>query len=98
MSEHQGGERYRLQLEAARDNAPPQIRLRAALKCLLRTFGLRCRSVEALITQMPGQPPVPAAPHAGQLSPPGRSEAEPGQDAANAGCDARHSPDNAVKK
>jgi hypothetical protein len=54
---HQGGERYRLELEAlAGDDAPPVVRLRSALKCLLRSFRLRCRRVEAL-------PPRPRRQH-----------------------------------
>jgi hypothetical protein len=46
ITRHMGGERYRLELEALADGgAPAHVRLRAALKCLLRTFRLRCRSV-----------------------------------------------------
>jgi len=46
---HQGGERYRLEIEAlAGDDAPPVVRLRSALKCLLRAFRLKCRRVEAV--------------------------------------------------
>jgi hypothetical protein len=41
---HPGGERFRLELEALADDVPAAIRLRRALKLLLRTFGLRCRS------------------------------------------------------
>jgi hypothetical protein len=55
MTHHPGGERYRLELEALSDGgAPAHVRLRAALKCLLRAFRLRCRSV-ADVT--PRQPP-----------------------------------------
>jgi hypothetical protein len=68
MARHPGGERYRLELEAlADDGCPAHVRLRAALKCLLRAFRLRCRSV-ADVT--PGQLPAggPAA------DPPGRPD------------------------
>ena len=42
------GERYRLVLRAIPDPVPPIIRLRSALKTLLRAFGLRCESIEAV--------------------------------------------------
>lgn len=46
IEQHPGGKRYRLELEAlADDDAPAHVRLRAALKCLLRTFRFRCRAV-----------------------------------------------------
>jgi hypothetical protein len=57
MARHPGGERFRLELEAlAGDDAPPVVRLRSALKCLLRAFRLKCRRVESV---PPGPPPAP---------------------------------------
>lgn len=39
-------ERYRLIIEAVpRNGVPATTRLKAALKCLLRSFGFRCRSI-----------------------------------------------------
>lgn len=35
-------ERYRLLIEAGPNSTPAITRLRAALKCLLRSYGLRC--------------------------------------------------------
>jgi hypothetical protein len=65
---HPGGERYRLELEALADAVPAAVRLRRALKCLPRAFGLRCRLV-AQVTPRPlhdghGEPPAdpPARP------------------------------------
>jgi hypothetical protein len=52
---HPGGERYRLELEALADDVPAAVRLRRALKCLLRGFRLRCRSVADV---RPRQPPA----------------------------------------
>jgi hypothetical protein len=40
--------RYRLTLEALKSNTPPVVRLRVALKRLLRSFNLRCTMVEFL--------------------------------------------------
>ena len=44
------GGRYRLTLRALPEEgaAPDPIRLRHALKCLLRSWGLRCELIEAL--------------------------------------------------
>jgi hypothetical protein len=36
--------RYRLELEAKPAGVPPDVRLRRALKVLLRAFGLKCLS------------------------------------------------------
>jgi hypothetical protein len=56
------GPRYRLTLEAApaphgagEPAAPPEVRLRSALKVLWRALGLRCRSVEELAADAPPQ-------------------------------------------
>src|SRR5690348_8453640 len=66
MPRYPGGECYRLELVACPDDeALAAIRLRAALKCLLRSFRLRCRRVEQLPV---GTPPV---------TPAERSPAEP---------------------
>jgi hypothetical protein len=44
-----GRQRYLVELEALGDgDAPAHVRLRGALKCLLRAFRLRCRRVEEL--------------------------------------------------
>jgi hypothetical protein len=42
------GQRYRIELLALDGDTPAHVRLRQALKTLLRTFRLRCVSVEAL--------------------------------------------------
>jgi hypothetical protein len=60
---HPGGERYRLELEALADAVPAAVRLRRALKCLLRGFRLRCRAV-ADVT--PRRPPPPTSPGSGR--------------------------------
>jgi hypothetical protein len=68
MARHPGGERFQLELEALSDDVPPAVRLRRALKCLLRTFGLRCRGVAAVVAQLrtsnepPADPPERSAP------------------------------------
>lgn len=66
-------ERYLIELEALADDVPAIHRLRAALKVLLRRFGLRCvRSVE-----LPGEIPTAAREevqlevHAEEPRPPG---------------------------
>jgi hypothetical protein len=41
-----GAERVRLTLRETGPGPPAVVRLRGALKCLLRTFGLRCVSIE----------------------------------------------------
>jgi hypothetical protein len=77
MSDHRhaGGEQYRLTLEAlADDDAPAHVRLRAALKALLRAFRLRCRSVEDVTPRLP---PVPGGQPAAVQSP--LDDAEPAQ-------------------
>jgi hypothetical protein len=43
--DHQGGERFTVELEALRDGVPPTIRLRQFLKAALRTWRFRARSV-----------------------------------------------------
>jgi hypothetical protein len=40
---------YRIELQALPDPAPATVRLRRALKTLLRAFRLRCRSVEEVL-------------------------------------------------
>ena len=45
---HPGGERYLIELQALGDDTPAAIRLRSALKCLLRSF--RLRSLTAVVT------------------------------------------------
>jgi hypothetical protein len=72
MVRHPGGERYRLELEALSDDgAPAHVRLRAALKCLLRAFRLRCRSVaDATPRQLPANESAPAPDPPGRLDPP----------------------------
>jgi hypothetical protein len=37
-------------------DAPPEVRLRRALKCLLRTFGLRCVRVEDVSADPEAEP------------------------------------------
>ena len=54
---HQGGEQYRLTLEALPGDVPPVIRLRHALKRFLRDYGLRCRAVEDVTPRLPPPPP-----------------------------------------
>jgi hypothetical protein len=44
--EHQGGEEYLVRLRALPSDVPPVIRLRHALKRLLRDYELRCRDVQ----------------------------------------------------
>jgi hypothetical protein len=60
------GERYRLELEALADDVPAAVRLRRALKCLLRGFRLRCRVVAEVTPRRPppgddAPPPYPPA-------------------------------------
>ena len=43
--EHQGGERFLIELEALSDDHPPIRRLRHFLKSALRTWRLKCRSI-----------------------------------------------------
>jgi hypothetical protein len=69
---HPGSERYRLELEALADDVPAAVRLRRALKCLLRAFGLRCRSVPDLAPRQLRDGDGDGAPPAG---PAGRSDA-----------------------
>jgi hypothetical protein len=54
---HQGGERIELVLMAQPSDVPTWPRVRGALKCLLRTFGLRCVSVRDVTPQLPAGPP-----------------------------------------
>jgi hypothetical protein len=54
---HAGGESYRVELRALPDDdAPAHVRLRQALKCLLRSFRLRCTAV---VDTTLGLPPLP---------------------------------------
>jgi hypothetical protein len=47
LREHMGGESYRVELIALPDdNYPVAVRLRRALKTLLRAYGLRCVSIQ----------------------------------------------------
>ena len=48
MTRRTGRTVYRLELRPEPGVRDPILALRAALKCLLRTFGLRCVSVEEL--------------------------------------------------
>lgn len=43
--------RYRLLLQAQAGPVPAVVRLRRALKCLLRSFGLKCVAVEEVWTE-----------------------------------------------
>ncbi len=49
-----GGERYRLVLVPLPGDPPPGVRLRRALKALLRTYRLRCAAVEAVNPEKAG--------------------------------------------
>jgi hypothetical protein len=55
---------YALVLRALPWSTPPIHRLRSALKCLLRTFGLRCTDLRLIAPDPPanGQPPDATAP------------------------------------
>ncbi len=61
--EHQGGERFLIELEALSDDHPPIRRLRHFLKSALRTWRLKCRS----INEVTPYPDPPAELQAGQL-------------------------------
>jgi hypothetical protein len=65
-----GGERYRLELEALADDVPAAVRLRRALKCLLRAFGLRCRSAANVTPREPSAGAEPAAGLSERIDPP----------------------------
>jgi hypothetical protein len=56
-----GKPRYLLTLEARPLNAPAEVRLRQALKVLLRRFGFRAVKVEILSEQEPKEEKTPAA-------------------------------------
>lgn len=45
------GKRYRLTLQAVPDQVPVILRLRQALKTLLRAYGFRCENVEELASR-----------------------------------------------
>ena len=53
MSARPPSQRFRIDLEALADDAPPVVRLRAALKLFLRRFRLRCERVEELVEDRP---------------------------------------------
>jgi hypothetical protein len=46
LAEGASRRRFRLALEAIESEIPAHVRLKAALKSLLRRFGLRCTAVE----------------------------------------------------
>ena len=46
---------YRITLEARQGGSPAAVRLRMALKCLLRSFGLVCREC---VEVKPAEPPA----------------------------------------
>ncbi len=55
---HMGGEQFELRIVAQpSDDAPPIVRLRHALKALLRAYNFRATSVRDVT---PGLPPLPA--------------------------------------
>jgi hypothetical protein len=54
----QGGEEYLLRLRALPSDVPPIIRLRHALKRLLRDYELRCRDIQDVTPQLPPLPPA----------------------------------------
>jgi hypothetical protein len=49
----QAGQRFRVDLEAAAATVPAEVRLKRALKVLLRSFGLRCTGVSELKDEAP---------------------------------------------
>jgi hypothetical protein len=53
--------RFRIVLEDAGGNSPAVVRLRLFLKTALRSWGLRCREAEAILTAPPplGPPTTP---------------------------------------
>jgi hypothetical protein len=71
------GERYLVELRAEGAGPPAAIRLRRWLKACLRSYGLRCVSVEEVRTPAQAGPPGPPEPET-------RPEAQPsGQNAAD---------------
>lgn len=54
---------FRLTIQAQPGASPPVNRLRAALKCLLRSFGMKCIEVQELPASSPS---VKADPHGDQ--------------------------------
>lgn len=54
MTRSSDQERFRLDLVSVSSEVPVTCRLKRALKCLLRSFGLRCTRIEQL--QPEGQP------------------------------------------
>jgi hypothetical protein len=69
------GPRYRLVLEALPSEIPEAVRLRSALKTLLRAFGLRCLSHE----ELPEDAPPPHHGGAGRaIGGPANGTAHPG--------------------
>jgi hypothetical protein len=69
---HMGGESFRIEVTAlADDDAPAIVRLRRALKCLLRSFRLKCTGVSETTPQLPpfrqeaaGETPTTSGPSA----------------------------------
>jgi hypothetical protein len=53
MPDHQGGERYTVELEAMPDDVPPVIRLRRWLKAALRSARFRALSVRDTTPALP---------------------------------------------
>jgi hypothetical protein len=58
MPQHQGGERFVIELQAQPDDVPPSVRLRAFLKQLLRQHRFRCTG---LAETTPPKPPQDAS-------------------------------------
>jgi hypothetical protein len=55
--------RYLIELEVEPGPGPPMVRIRRALKWLLRRFGLRCRDIRAISPASAGPPSgAPAGP------------------------------------
>ena len=55
--------RYRIDLQAEASTVPAHVRLKRALKCLLRSFGFKAQRVEHL------QPEAPVLPAVGEATP-----------------------------
>jgi hypothetical protein len=61
MSQHQGGERVEIVLEAQRSEVPPWARVKGLLKQALRTWGLKCITVRDVTPKLPPLPPAAGA-------------------------------------